>query len=126
MQPPPVNLAGQWTGTTSQGAQFGFTVSADQKITTLTVGRNFNGCSGSQTFSNLSLDTVADVTCIPGPCAPGITAYRPINFGDGRNEGPSTAVNGFFLPPANASGVVRFRDFPGCGNADATWDVSRR
>lgn len=39
-------IAGQWIGTTSQGTPIGFAVSPDEKVTTITVGHNFNGCSG--------------------------------------------------------------------------------
>jgi hypothetical protein len=37
---------GQWSGTTFQGARITFTVAA-QKVTAITVGYNFNGCSGA-------------------------------------------------------------------------------
>jgi hypothetical protein len=78
--PTPVGYAGQWTGTTAQGRPIAFTVSADEKVTSITVGYSFNGCSGSQTFSNLNLDTAPNVTCIPGPCGPGMSSYRAFNY----------------------------------------------
>src|SRR5438046_1264923 len=64
--PSSATLDGQWSGTTSQGTPITFTVSSDQKVTDITVGYSFNGCSGVQTFSNLNLETAPMVTCIPG------------------------------------------------------------
>ena len=61
---------GQWSGTTSQGMPIAFSVSQDEKVTTITVGYRFNSCSGTQTFSNLNLPTQPDVICVPGPCSP--------------------------------------------------------
>src|SRR5215204_825321 len=54
--PSPSTLEGQWSGTTSQGTPISFTVSSDQKVTAITVGYTFNGCAGTQTFANLSLE----------------------------------------------------------------------
>jgi hypothetical protein len=116
------SLDGQWTGTTSQGTPISFTVSADQKVTAITVGYNFNGCSGTQRFSGLSLETAPNVTCIPGPCPPSITSYRAFNYVTGPIEGPSTGVNGLFTATNRAEGQVVFRDYPGCGSAvGVTW-----
>ena len=122
------NPVGQWTGTTAQGAPIAFTVSADEKVTALTIGYSFNGCSGSQTFSNLNLPTAPDVTCIPGPCSGTISSYRAFNYSDGqRGTGPSTTINGLFLPGNLAQGQATFLDYPGCGTASGvTWSAARR
>ena len=37
---------GQWTGTTAQGKTVTFTISPDENVTAITVGHEFNGCSG--------------------------------------------------------------------------------
>ena len=59
-------LDGQWTGTTSQGTPITFTVSSDQKVTAISVGYSFNGCSGVQTFSNLNLENRSNGDVHPG------------------------------------------------------------
>lgn len=101
-------------------------MSSDEALTTLTVGHNFNGCSGTQTFSNLNISTVPNIICIPGPCpAP---ATRSLTFSAGtRGATPMTAVNGLFLPGGRAQGVVHFYDFPACGDASSVvWTATRR
>jgi hypothetical protein len=67
---------GQWSGTTTQGMPIAFTVSSDEAVTTITVAYSFNSCSGTQTFSNLSVPTAPDVNCIPGPCSGPISTCK--------------------------------------------------
>ena len=67
---------GQWSGTTAQGRTVTFSISADEKVTTITLGHEFNGCSGSQTFPSLDLTIAPRVECIPAPCPGMLTAYR--------------------------------------------------
>jgi hypothetical protein len=120
-------LDGQWSGTTSQGTPITFAVSSAQKVTDITIGYNFNGCSGVQTYSNLSLDTAPMVTCIPGPCPGAVSSYRAFSYLDGSIGGPVTAVNGLFLPTNRAEGQVAFRDYPGCGTmVGVGWTANRR
>jgi hypothetical protein len=118
-------LDGQWSGTTAQGTPIAFTVSADQKVTSITVGYNFGGCSGTQTFANLSLDTVPNVICVPGPCATPIDSFRGFNYLSGSLDGPSTTVNALFSATTLAEGQVAFRGFPGCGAASAGWTATK-
>jgi hypothetical protein len=74
---------GQWNGTTSQGKSIAVIVSPDQKVTAITVEYNFNGCSGSKTFSNLSL-TIAKSQPPPGnPQPPGPFDNPGFGFGSG-------------------------------------------
>src|SRR6195256_1226970 len=76
----PARYDGQWKGTTSQGRPITFTVSSAQKVTAITVGYNFNGCSGSNTFSNLNLD----IGVTPNPA----TSLGPgFGFGSGPPDG---------------------------------------
>jgi hypothetical protein len=127
--PSPSSLsAGQWNGTTAQGAVITFTVSSDEILTTLSLGHSFNGCSGMQTFSNLQVDTAPDVDCVPGPCSGTITTYRAFGVSSGSREaGPSTTVTGLFLPGGRAQGVAAFNDFPGCGTVTGVeWTATRR
>jgi hypothetical protein len=118
---------GQWTGTTAQGAPIAFTISGDEKVTSITLGYDFNGCSGSQTFSNLAVATIPDVTCIPGPCPSSISTYRQFGYSSGDREGPVTSVNGLFPTQATAEGVASFRNYPSCGTAiGVPWSATRR
>jgi hypothetical protein len=122
-----VTYQGQWTGTTAQGALIAFTISGDEKVTSITLGHNFNGCSGSQTFSNLAVATIPDVTCIPGPCPSSISTYRQFGYSSGDIEGAFTSVNGLFPTPATAEGLANFRNYPGCGTSTGvSWTATRR
>ncbi len=119
--------AGQWSGTTAQGASIEFTVSSDEIVKTITVGYNFNGCVGTQTFKDLSVPTALDVVCIPGPCSGPVSNYRAFSYLSGSPLRPNTSINGLFLPSARAQGLVSFSDFPGCGTAAGVqWTATRR
>lgn len=126
--PSATGIDGSWSGTTSQGMTISFTISPDQKVTAITVGYSFNGCSGSQTFANLNLDTAPNVICIPGPCSTTISSYRAFSYLAGTPiDGPSTAVNGLFTLPTRAQGQVNFKDYPGCGTAVGIgWTAAKR
>jgi hypothetical protein len=117
---------GQWSGTTSQGMSIAFAVSTEQRVTAITVGYSFNGCSGLQTFSNLNLDTAPKVTCIPGPCSPQVSSFRAFSYSAGSGDGPLTVVNGGFPSTNTAQGVVGFTNYPGCGTAlGVGWTANR-
>jgi len=119
---------GDWNGTTAQRAPIAMTVSSNETLTAITVGYSFNGCSGTQTFSNLNVPTAPNVTCIPGPCSDPISSYRAFAYSsssDGTRSG--TSINGLFLPGGQAQGRVTFRDLPSCGTAEAVeWTATRR
>jgi hypothetical protein len=104
-----------------------FTISADEAVTTITVAHSFNGCSGSETFSNLSLSIAPDVICVPGPCTGSVTSFRRFAFASGnRVEGPSIDVNALFSSASSAEGTVNFRSYPGCGSATGVaWTATR-
>src|SRR4051812_44202285 len=93
-RPSSTSLEGQWSGTTTQGTPIGFTVSADQKVTAISVGYRFGGCAGTETLANLNLDTAPNVICVPAPCPASLSSYRSFNYANGRLEGPSIGVNG--------------------------------
>ena len=126
--PTPASHAGQWSGTTAQGRPIAFTMSPDDVITVISLGHQFNGCSGSQTFSNLSLSTAPRVECIPAPCPASVPAFRSFNFASrNSDDGSSIDVNGLFASNARAEGSVNFRNFPGCGSAIGVgWTATRR
>ena len=115
----PARYDGQWNGTTSQGRPITFTVSSAQKVTAITVGYSFNGCSGLNTFSNLNLD----IGVTPNPA----TSLGPgFGFGSGPPDGSNyTQVYGSFRSNTTASGTVIFGDYPGCGNAGGIWTAAR-
>ena len=115
----PARYDGQWKGTTSQGRPIAFTVSLDQKVTAITVGYSFNGCSGSNTFSNLNLD----IGVTPNPA----TSLGPgFGFGSGAPDGANyTQVYGSVRSNTTASGTVIFGDFAGCGNAVGIWTATK-
>ena len=124
--PSAANYEGKWNGTTSQGSSISFTISADDKVTSITVGYSFNGCSGTQTFSNLNLDLAPDVPCIPGPCPAGVTSFRGFGYGVTSADGSMTSVNGLFPFPGRAQGVVAFTNYPACGTAlGIAWTATR-
>jgi hypothetical protein len=117
----PARYDGEWSGTTSQGRPITFTVSSEQKVTAITVGYNFNGCSGLNTFPNLNLD----IGTPPNPSAPSLGPG--FGFGSGPPDGPSfTEVLGSFTASTTATGSVIFGAYPVCGNAAALWTASKR
>lgn len=127
-RPSSTSLEGQWSGTTAQGTPITFTVSADQKVTAITVAYRFGGCAGTQTFDNLNLETAPNVVCVPGPCSPSITSYRAFNYSTARSlEEPSTSLNALFITTGSAEGQVGFRNFPDCGSATGvSWTAAKR
>jgi hypothetical protein len=126
-KPSAVTLEGQWTGTTAQGTPIAFTVAADQKVTSVTVAYSFNGCTGTHSAANLSLETSPNLICVPGPCAPSLTSYRAFNYSTGRIDGPSTTVNAVFVSTGRAEGQAAFRDYPGCGTVTGvSWSAAKR
>jgi hypothetical protein len=114
------NRDGQWSGTTSQGRPISFTVAGD-KVTAITIGYNFGGCSGTSTFANLSLD----IGTSPFPGAPNIGPG--FGFGSGNPELPNyTQVYGNFSTTTAAGGSMVFANFAGCGNAVGIWNAAKR
>jgi hypothetical protein len=118
---------GRWSGTTSQGMPIVFSVSADQTVTSIEVGYDFNGCSGSLTYGDISVPTAPNVTCMDGPCPAAVSAYRAFGYSAGPVHGPRMQINGLFLPGERAQGQVGFFDYPNCGTATAVqWSATRR
>ena len=123
---PSSNLAGDWTGTTAQGSPITFTVSAEDKVTSLTIGYSFSGCSGSRSFTNLSLD-MAPVSCTSPSCPPGLPSVLAFSYSATSNDGATTRVGGGFPLAATAEGLADFTEYPGCGSASQVrWSATRR
>ena len=54
--PVPVGYAGEWTGTTQYGPPIGFSVSAADEVTSVTLTYNFSPtCSGTLTYADLAV-----------------------------------------------------------------------
>jgi hypothetical protein len=122
--PGPSRYDGQWTGTTSQGRAIRFSVSTDQKVTTITIGYAFGNCSGENTFSNLSLDV--GYPSLPGRL-PSTGPGPGFGYGSGPPDGPNyTQVYGWFSSSTTSTGSVAFGDFQGCGNAGGIWTATKR
>jgi hypothetical protein len=118
------SYSGEWTGTTALGTLITFRVSPDDKVTSITVGYRFSGCSGSHTFSNLSLDTAGRPVCAGGICHTGF--FREFNYTAGSPPGTVTTINGLFPDLTRAQGRVDF-NYPGCGSAlGVEWTAIRR
>jgi hypothetical protein len=115
------DYTGQWSGTTAQGTSILFTVSADQVVTSITVGYDFNGCKGSNTFSNLSLPIGR--SGFGGQTTSGSPVF---GFGSGSPENPNfTQVEGTLVSDRTANGSVTFLNFS-CGNTVALWNATKR
>jgi hypothetical protein len=100
---------GQWTGTTSQGTEITFAVSA-KKVTAVTVAYNFNGCSGVKTLSNV------DISLADDPTGSSVAVYS-----SGPTGGPDQTLFDFRFTRSGATGSVTFFGYSGCGNGRATW-----
>jgi len=112
---------GQWSGTTSQGGAITFSVSPEQKVTAIVVDYSFNGCSGTRTFSNLTID----IGNPPTPTAPSLGPG--FGYGSGPPEGPDyTQVLGNFTASTTALGSVIFGAYTGCGTAFGIWSATKR
>jgi hypothetical protein len=124
--PARTGYSGEWSGPTIQGRVVSFTVSPNQKVTSITVGYNFNGCSGSRTFSNLSLD-IATVQRPPGSPSAGPFENAGFGYGSGPIDQPDfLGISGSFTSTDTAVGVLTFSNFSSCGNGVAIWNATRR
>ena len=121
-------FAGQWSGTVlvlslppsgaPQSQPISFTVSADQRVTDISIGYRFNGCSGVKTFSGLSLAIAASSANSPGPSW-GYGSPTP----DGNDH---TQVFGFFTSARTAMGTAGFVEFPGCGSGGGNFSATKQ
>ena len=111
--PSKASYEGQWTGTTAQGKTVTFTISPDENVTAITVGHEFNGCSGTQTFSSLSLSIAPQVQCIPAPCSNQLMSYRAFSYQSGNPvEGPATSLNAVFTSAGQGGRTGEFPSVP--------------
>jgi hypothetical protein len=117
--------AGHWNGMTSQGASIAITVSSDQRVTSITVGYRFNGCSGSKTFPNLSLETARPQPPPGNPQVPAPFDNPRFAYESAPDLLTYTLVSGAFTSSETANGAVFFTDYSGCGHAHAIWNATK-
>ena len=118
---PSTGYAGEWSGTTSQNQPIAFTVSADQQVTSLTVGYSFNGCSGTETFSNLSLT----IKKLDPPGTPPFNDNPGFGYAGQTVDGGGTLLLGAFTSNKTSTGQVNFVNFPDCKGSFATWNATK-
>jgi hypothetical protein len=92
--------AGEWSGTTFQQQPISFTVSRDQKVTAVSVGYVFSGCSGVET--------------LPGPDVAVTSSF--MQFGSTLPDGRGIMITIVFVSGRAASGGVVFYGPPSCGS----------
>src|SRR5262245_32235187 len=109
-------FAGEWTGTTSQGAAIAFTVSPSEKVTAITVGYAFAGCSGTKTYPNLSIDLQVPAAALPA---------RLFDYDSG---GPERVLVHGDLGAVTANGLIVFTGFSTCSQptSNTAWSASKR
>ena len=114
---PTPGYGGEWSGTTSQGAPITFSVSSAEKLTKITVGHSFNGCTGS---NSLAPDVALERSSVPVGVA--ILDYESAPPGT-----PNRMLFHFLFSSSTiASGMVTFAEFTGCGTVNSPWTATRR
>ena len=131
--------AGRWSGTvlvsadippgsgppTTQSQPLSFIVSGDERVTDISIGYNISGCSGTKTFSGLTIVIGA------APINLELLGPSPINLqlqgwvyasptADGKNQ---THVSGTFTSDVTALGSAEFVKLLECGGGSGfgTW-----
>ena len=92
--------AEEYSGRTFQQQPISFTVSSEQKVTAVSVGYVFSGCSGVETLSGLDHAVTSSFA----------------QFGSTLPDGRGIMVTIVFLPGGVASGGVVFYGPPACGS----------
>jgi hypothetical protein len=105
---------------TIQSQPLSFTVSADQRVTDISIGYNFSACSGVKTYSSLSIAIGASPFNSPGQRGWGYASATS----DGRDR---TEVYGEFTSDRTASGTALFIEIPGCGpGGGGNWTATKQ
>jgi hypothetical protein len=124
------SYAGEWRGTTSQGQSVTISVSAGQKVTSISVGYAFSGCSGSNTYGSLSLDIAPPLSqppipFPPLPSVPSSPSSPEFGYTTGNPEGPDfTQIDGIFDSTQSMSGTLILTR-PVCGNVFVFWSATK-
>jgi hypothetical protein len=116
-----IGYAGEWQGTLLQGGDaISFTVSDAQQVTAITIHYRINGCSGTKTFSGLSLGLVP----VAGAGAPGNNTFQYQSAGADAVD--FVGVQATFESPNAAGGITILDNFAGCGGGQMIWTARRR
>lgn len=114
---PSPGYGGEWSGTTSQGAPITFSVSTAEKLTKITTGYSFNGCTGS---NSLAPDVALERSPVP-------VDVRLLDYESAPPGTPNRMLFHFvFTSGTEAHGMVTFVDFAGCGTVNSTWTANKR
>ncbi len=120
------DYAGRWTGPTSQGGTIAFAVSSEQKVVTIGVDFNLNGCAGTAVLSGLALEVSRPELAPGSPNAGG--AFDNPSFGTGTHglaQPNFLGVAGSFTSRETAMGVLTLHEYGGCGSGTATWTATK-
>jgi hypothetical protein len=102
---------------TRQSQPLSFTVSAEQRLTDISIGYNFSGCSGVKTFSGLSVPIGASGSL-------GQQGWAYVSFASGGSD--RTEVYGTFTSDRTAEGLALFVEIPGCvGGGGGNWTATK-
>ena len=102
------SYTGEWSGTTFQQQPVSFTVSAEQKVTAVSVGYVFSGCSGVETLTGLEQAITSSFT----------------QFGANLPDGRGITITIVFPAARIASGGVVFYGPPSCGSTGSGGPLS--
>jgi hypothetical protein len=98
---------------------------SSNRVTAITVGYGFGGCSGSKTFGNLNVELFDVPGTPPGsPTTPNLS--KGFAYGVGAPDGSSVQIQGFFRSNTRADGGVVFAEYPGCGDGFGLWTATKR
>jgi hypothetical protein len=85
-------------------------------VTSLSVGYNFNGCSGVHAVPNANL-----------PIGTAAASGTGFGYGSGSPEHPNfTQIYGTFSSSTRATGSMIFGGYAGCGNSLGIWTAAKR
>ncbi len=119
--PSTTGLAGNWSGTTFQGRPISFTVSRDNRLTTLSVGYQIDACTGTASFANLDVAVFE----VAGAASSGFA------YGQTLTDRPDVGVGvqGYLMPNGGVAGTLIVYGKPACGSSEAVagpFNASRR
>lgn len=120
--PSRMGYEGRWSGSMIPLGSVAFTVSAEQRVTSLTV--NLGGCS--RTFTGLAL-VIAPPMRAPGSPTGGPFDNPGFGYASGDPEGAEFInVSGAFTSSETATGIAVSAGSAGCGDSLGAWNATRR
>lgn len=118
--PPAANLSGEWIGSVgpSGDTPMSFTVSREQRVTSLTIEHTLDRCKVTAAFTNLQLTIETHYF--------GSRSELPGFFLGSAPPPNMIEVRGEFRTKTHANGSVSFVNYGGCGSGATTWRALRR